>query len=137
MRNLYSYKTRINPLCQGKGGGGGWWWCGKEDQLQLWGVVSTLRKLSDSCRRFKRYIWKKGYIFFIYPPEQIEQSEWDIKYIMYIAFSLSRRRKNAEIKRIYYCIYPSKKPYIHYIYFQTIHKAWYFSPPMEKRSNYF
>ena len=48
-----------------------------------------------------------------------------------------RKRKNAEIKRIYYCIYPSKKPYIHYVYFQTIHKTWYFPPPMENRSNYF
>ena len=24
LKDLYSYKTRVNPLCEGRGGGGGW-----------------------------------------------------------------------------------------------------------------
>ena len=56
---------------------------------------------------------------------------------MYIAFCRSQGRNNAGVKKVYYCIYPSKRPYIDYIYFQTIHKTRYFPPPIEKTFNLF
>ena len=76
-------------------------------------------------------------MFSIYPPEKIKLSKWDIKYIMCIAFCRGQGRNNAGVKKVYYCIYPSKRPYIDYIYFQTIHKTRYFPLPIEKMFNLF